>query len=140
MLEQVCLYLLYKQRYSNSSREIPEFPISDELMRDILMVRASPVSLPLPRRTRHYLSNMGGRVSRVSALVASRPPTSSRYNKAPSNTRTVPFCSRIKATRHASAAAGAMLASRGGYPHPQGVVACSRGGTIKIYYKRLGFR
>jgi hypothetical protein len=39
VLEKVCLYLMYKVRYANSSREVPEFPISNEIVRDLLVVR-----------------------------------------------------------------------------------------------------
>merc|ERR1719288_149557 len=37
VLQKVCLYLAYKTRYTNSSTEIPEFPIEPEIALELLM-------------------------------------------------------------------------------------------------------
>lgn len=37
VLQHVCKYLHYKLRYTNSSEEIPDFPMEPELMLDLLM-------------------------------------------------------------------------------------------------------
>ena len=34
---QVCMYFTYKVRYTNSSTEIPEFPIQPEIALELLM-------------------------------------------------------------------------------------------------------
>ena len=36
-LLQVCMYFTYKVRYTNSSTEIPEFPIQPEIALELLM-------------------------------------------------------------------------------------------------------
>ncbi|CAD5117974.1 DgyrCDS6714 [Dimorphilus gyrociliatus] len=37
VLEKVCMYFTYKIRYTNSSTEIPEFPIEPEIALELLM-------------------------------------------------------------------------------------------------------
>lgn len=37
MLAKVCTYFMYKVRYTNSSTEIPEFPIAPEIALELLM-------------------------------------------------------------------------------------------------------
>ena len=37
VLQKVCMYFTYKVRYTNSSTEIPEFPISPEIALELLM-------------------------------------------------------------------------------------------------------
>ncbi|XP_066594631.1 elongin-C isoform X1 [Prorops nasuta] len=37
VLQKVCMYFTYKMRYTNSSTEIPEFPIAIELALELLM-------------------------------------------------------------------------------------------------------
>lgn len=37
ILAKVCMYFLYKVRYTNSSTEIPEFPIAPEIALELLM-------------------------------------------------------------------------------------------------------
>ncbi|VDM22327.1 unnamed protein product [Hydatigera taeniaeformis] len=37
VLQKVCSYFAYKVRYSNSSSEIPEFPIAPEISLELLM-------------------------------------------------------------------------------------------------------
>eukprot|EP00731_Ephydatia_muelleri_P031533 Em0023g40a len=37
VLSKVCQYFMYKVRYTNSSTEIPEFPISREIALELLM-------------------------------------------------------------------------------------------------------
>ncbi|EAA05684.3 AGAP011535-PA, partial [Anopheles gambiae str. PEST] len=37
VLEKVCMYFTYKVRYTNSSTEIPEFPIAPEIALELLM-------------------------------------------------------------------------------------------------------
>ena len=37
VLSKVCQYFTYKVRYTNSSTEIPEFPISREIALELLM-------------------------------------------------------------------------------------------------------
>ena len=37
VLAKVCQYFTYKVRYTNSSTEIPEFPISREIALELLM-------------------------------------------------------------------------------------------------------
>lgn len=37
VLQKVCMYFTYKVRYTNSSTEIPEFPIAPEIALELLM-------------------------------------------------------------------------------------------------------
>lgn len=37
VLSKVCMYFTYKVRYTNSSTEIPEFPIAPEIALELLM-------------------------------------------------------------------------------------------------------
>ena len=37
VLAKVCTYFMYKVRYTNSSTEIPEFPIAPEIALELLM-------------------------------------------------------------------------------------------------------
>ena len=37
VLQKVCMYFTYKVRYTNSSTEIPEFPIAPEVALELLM-------------------------------------------------------------------------------------------------------
>merc|ERR1719491_2921422 len=37
VLQKVCMYFTYKVRYTNSSTEIPEFPIQPEIALELLM-------------------------------------------------------------------------------------------------------
>jgi transcription elongation factor B subunit 1 len=37
VLHKVCMYLAYKRRYTDSSTEIPEFPIAPEIALELLM-------------------------------------------------------------------------------------------------------
>ncbi|KAK3709418.1 hypothetical protein QZH41_019542 [Actinostola sp. cb2023] len=37
VLAKVCMYFMYKVRYTNSSTEIPEFPIAPEIALELLM-------------------------------------------------------------------------------------------------------
>ncbi|KAM7342754.1 hypothetical protein DOY81_004480 [Sarcophaga bullata] len=37
ILQKVCIYFTYKVRYTNSSTEIPEFPIAPEIALELLM-------------------------------------------------------------------------------------------------------
>ena len=37
VLQKVCMYFAYKFRYTNSSTEIPEFPITPEIALELLM-------------------------------------------------------------------------------------------------------
>lgn len=37
VLQKVCMYFAYKVRYTNSSTEIPEFPIAPEIALELLM-------------------------------------------------------------------------------------------------------
>jgi transcription elongation factor B subunit 1 len=37
VLQEVCRYFTYKVRYTNSSAEIPEFPIAEEIALELLM-------------------------------------------------------------------------------------------------------
>lgn len=37
VLQKVCMYFTYKVRYTNSSTEIPEFPIAPEVAIELLM-------------------------------------------------------------------------------------------------------
>ncbi|KAH3695445.1 hypothetical protein DPMN_082905 [Dreissena polymorpha] len=37
VLQKVCMYFTYKVRYTNSSTEIPEFPIAAEIALELLM-------------------------------------------------------------------------------------------------------
>ena len=37
VLQKVCMYFSYKVRYTNSSTEIPEFPIQPEIALELLM-------------------------------------------------------------------------------------------------------
>ena len=37
VLSKVCMYFTYKVRYTNSSTEIPEFPIAPEIALEMLM-------------------------------------------------------------------------------------------------------
>lgn len=37
VLQKVCMYFTYKMRYTNSSTEIPEFPIAPEIALELLM-------------------------------------------------------------------------------------------------------
>ena len=37
VLQKVCMYFTYKVRYTNSSTEIPEFPIQSEIALELLM-------------------------------------------------------------------------------------------------------
>jgi len=37
VLQKVCMYFTYKTRYTNSSTEIPEFPIPPEIALELLM-------------------------------------------------------------------------------------------------------
>nr|XP_021206931.1 transcription elongation factor B polypeptide 1 isoform X1 [Bombyx mori] len=37
VLQKVCMYFTYKVRYTNSSTEIPEFPIAPEIALEVLM-------------------------------------------------------------------------------------------------------
>ena len=37
MLEKVCSYFSYKFKYTNSSEEIPEFPIQPDIALELLM-------------------------------------------------------------------------------------------------------
>jgi len=37
VLQKVCMYFTYKARYTNSSTEIPEFPIPPQIALELLM-------------------------------------------------------------------------------------------------------
>ena len=37
VLQKVCQYFIYKVRYTNSTTEIPEFPIAPEIALELLM-------------------------------------------------------------------------------------------------------
>eukprot|EP00049_Salpingoeca_infusionum_P023311 m.11398 g.11398 ORF g.11398 m.11398 type:complete len:104 (+) comp5717_c0_seq1:44-355(+) len=37
ILERVCIYLYYKKRFESASSEIPEFPISKDMVLELLM-------------------------------------------------------------------------------------------------------
>lgn len=37
VLQKVCMYFTYKVRYTNSSTEIPEFPIAPQIALELLM-------------------------------------------------------------------------------------------------------
>lgn len=48
ILERVCIYFYYKERFANLSGEIPEFPIPLEIALELLMVSPSPASSLAP--------------------------------------------------------------------------------------------